>query len=179
MLGYEAPPGGNRAAAITQANLAHTECSARQVVAIARGGDAQGQEPTFPVEVSGDPPETPNLYTDGGLTKPTNHHWSCAGFGLWIPHQSTGNEPTQSVHAPRAGSGTSQLDVHIGEGPFDHIGEGPFETQQMSVSHTSSMLGEGAVSHTPSVLGEGAGASQLDVHTVDGHFDTIGEGNVA
>jgi hypothetical protein len=83
---------------LLQANLAHSECSARQAVAIARGGDGQGQDPIFPAEVIGVPPTAPNLYTDGGLTNPTNHHWSCAGFGLWLPR--TAENDIHSIAIP-------------------------------------------------------------------------------
>ncbi len=102
LLGCKPPPGDNMEAFDLQERLKGQGISARQAIACAKGGFGDGTVRTYPGEVKGLQPDQPNASTDGGLKNPSNHQWSCAGFGIWIP---------RSVPVSGAEQGNSHVDV--------------------------------------------------------------------
>lgn len=70
---------------------------ARQKMAQIKGAYGGGQDPTFPIEVSGQVPEAPNAYSDGGLMCPSEQWWSIGGYGLWWPGHSDDEQYRQQV----------------------------------------------------------------------------------
>ena len=59
--------------------------NARQPAAKSTGAYGTGENVTFPEGLEGQPPEKPNVYSDGGVQHPNSQDWSLGGFGIWQP----------------------------------------------------------------------------------------------
>ena len=83
MLGARHPPSECSEARNIIVHAKETNCNARQLISVLRGGFGQGAAPNFPEAVVGRPALKPEVFTDGGVKNPTNQMWALGGFGMW------------------------------------------------------------------------------------------------